>query len=72
MSNVIQFPTRASIAVIDGFSCETGMPIYLLEYVSQGSRTIVSEYSSLVDLAHGIVEWEMDGVPVIDPSTRAQ
>jgi len=72
MSEVIQFPARASIVVIDGISSETGKPIYLLEYVIQGSRTIVSEYSSLVDLAYGILEWEMDGVPVIDPPERLQ
>lgn len=66
MSNVIQFPERATVRVIDGINVKTGAPVYLLEYVSGESRTIVSEYSSLVDLAYGILEWETEGVQVID------
>jgi hypothetical protein len=64
MSNVIQFPERASIRIIEGTTVDTGMPIYLLEYVEGGSNTIVGEYFSLVDLAHSILEWEKDGIPI--------
>lgn len=66
MSNVIQFPERASIRIIEGTTVDTGVPVYLLEYVEGASTSIVGEYFSRVDLAHGIHDWEKDGVRVIE------
>lgn len=71
MSNVIAFPERASIRIIEGMTVDTNQPIYLLEYVSGESCTVVGEYASLVDLAYGVLEWERDGVPVVDPPRGA-
>ena len=65
MSNVIAFPERSSIRIIEGTTVETDQPIYLVEFVKGQSSTVVGEYFSLVDLAYGILEWESDGVPVI-------
>ena len=71
MSNVVQFPARESIAVVDGTDPSTGRKVYLLEYVRGDTCSFVAEYPSLVDLAYGILEWEVDGVPVIDPPRGA-
>lgn len=65
MTNVIAFPERSTIRIIEGTTVETDQPIYLLEFVQGKSSTIVGEYFSLVDLAYGIIEWEKDGVSVI-------
>lgn len=71
MSNVIAFPGRSSIRIIEGTTVETDQPIYLLEFVRGDACVVVGEYFSLVDLAHGIFEWEADGIPVMDPPRGA-
>lgn len=65
MSNIVRFPERPSIRVIEGISRKTGEPIYLLEYVEGQGSMIVEECFSVVELQRATGEWEADGVPVI-------
>lgn len=62
MSNVIQFPSQEYMVATEGTDNATGQDVFILEYVTDGSRTCVGVYESKLALAQAMIEWEQDGV----------